>query len=252
MTQRKPQTAYETLNVQTDAASLTTIVESTMYNYLRKDLGLRESVAAERAALEATGTLAIAVCDEIEKDVLCFHRKHVLDLGAGLGGLSVEIARRGAKLIAIEPGAAWRSVAAARLAASGKGSIIGALGGHLPLPDSSFDLIVSLQVLEHIQNPGLVVRETFRVLKPGGYIYIAYENYLSFWEPHYRVTWLPLLPKSIGASYLNLLGRNPRFLMESVTYTPPSWSAEHSCRQASNVRGYKNKGNHYVHARKRA
>jgi SAM-dependent methyltransferase len=219
MTQRRFQSAYETANGQTDAESLDILVESTMYTYLREDLGLPRPVAAERAAREAGGALAISICDECEKAGLRFCGNRVLDLGAGLGGLAVEIARRGAKLIAIEPGAAWRRVAAARLAALGKGTIIGAVGEHLPLVDNSIDLIVSLQVLEHVQNPGLVIGEAFRVLKPGGYIYIAYENYLSFWEPHYRVRWLPLLSKSIGATYLKLLGRNPRFLMESVTYT---------------------------------
>ena len=219
MTQRKPQTAYDTANIHTNVESLEALVYSTMYTYLRNDLGLSESVAAERAAREASGTQAIAVCDECEEAGLRFDGNCVLDLGAGLGGLAVEIARRGAKLIAIEPGTGWRKVAAARLAALGNGTVIEAVGEHLPFEDNSIDLIVCLQVLEHVSNPRLVIQEAFRVLKPGGYMWITYENYLSFWEPHYRVRWLPLLPKSIGAIYLKLLGRNPRFLMESITYT---------------------------------
>ena len=57
------------------------------------------------------------------------------------------------------------------------------------------------------------------MLKPGGVISLTYENYFSFWEPHYKVRWLPLLPKMIGAFYLKSLGRNPKFLNEAVTYT---------------------------------
>jgi 2-polyprenyl-3-methyl-5-hydroxy-6-metoxy-1,4-benzoquinol methylase len=216
---RKSQTAYENSIVLSNAESLETVVESTMYSYLRNDLGWPKSVAAARAAMEVAGSLAIAVCDECEKAGLCFDGNRVLDLGAGLGGLAVEMAKRGANVVAIEPGAAWRKVAAARLAAAGQGMIVGAVGEHLPLEDNSVDLVVSLQVLEHVQNPSLVIREAFRVLKPGGYIYIAYENYLSFWEPHYRVRWLPLLPKSIGGVYLKMIGRNPQFLKESITYT---------------------------------
>ena len=45
------------------------------------------------------------------------------------------------------------------------------------------------------------------------------ENYLAFWEAHYDVPWLPLLPKPLGAAYLRLLGRSPQFLLKAVTYT---------------------------------
>jgi SAM-dependent methyltransferase len=134
-----------------------------------------------------------------------------------LGGLAAEIASRGAGVIGIEPGAGWRSLAAERVAAAGH--VIGGQGEYLPIASDSIDLVVSHQVLEHVGDPGAVIREAFRVLKPGGYCYVLYANYLSFWEPHYRVRWLPLLPKAVGAMYLRLLGRSPRFLMDSITYT---------------------------------
>jgi len=38
----------------------------------------------------------------------------------------------------------------------------------LPFPDASFDLVVSLWMLEHIAEPELVFAEIARVLKPGG------------------------------------------------------------------------------------
>jgi SAM-dependent methyltransferase len=40
----------------------------------------------------------------------------------------------------------------------------------LPFPDASFDMIVSIAVFEHIQDPGGVCRELDRILKPGGLI----------------------------------------------------------------------------------
>jgi len=47
---------------------------------------------------------------------------------------------------------------------------------HNQLPSSSFDLIVMLQVLEHVDNPALVVRCLAGLLKPGGVLIIETPN----------------------------------------------------------------------------
>jgi SAM-dependent methyltransferase len=38
----------------------------------------------------------------------------------------------------------------------------------LPLPDNAFDLVLCTQVLEHLDDPGVAVRELHRVTAPGG------------------------------------------------------------------------------------
>jgi SAM-dependent methyltransferase len=43
----------------------------------------------------------------------------------------------------------------------------------LPFPDSSFDVVLSFQVIEHVQDVSVYLREIERVLAPGGYIIIA-------------------------------------------------------------------------------
>ncbi len=190
-----------------------------MFRYLVEDLGRSEAEARERAEKELAGEIGRGACDELAEMGIAVAGKRVLDLGGGLGGLSVELARRGAHVIGLEPGAGWCRIASERLKELGSGTMIAAVGEAIPLASRSVDVIVSLQVLEHVQSPGRVIQEAFRVLRPGGYFYFAYENYLSFWEPHYRVAWLPLLPKALGAAYLRARGKNPQFLMESVTYT---------------------------------
>ena len=43
----------------------------------------------------------------------------------------------------------------------------------LPFPDSTFDVIVSLDYLEHVHDDAAALKELFRVLKPGGQLLIS-------------------------------------------------------------------------------
>jgi SAM-dependent methyltransferase len=43
----------------------------------------------------------------------------------------------------------------------------------LPFPDAAFDVVVSTQMLEHCLDPGAVLAEAHRVLKPGGVLLLS-------------------------------------------------------------------------------
>jgi len=47
-----------------------------------------------------------------------------------------------------------------------------AVNQDLPFGDSSFDVVFSANVLEHVDDPFLSAQEIVRVLKPGGYLYV--------------------------------------------------------------------------------
>lgn len=51
----------------------------------------------------------------------------------------------------------------------------------IPVPSNSFDVVTSDQVIEHLINIDLFVKEIYRILKPGGYAVISTEN-LSAWH----------------------------------------------------------------------
>jgi SAM-dependent methyltransferase len=44
---------------------------------------------------------------------------------------------------------------------------------HIPMPGSRYDLVLLTQVLEHVPEPGLVLQEIYRVLKPGGALWLT-------------------------------------------------------------------------------
>lgn len=50
----------------------------------------------------------------------------------------------------------------------------------VPLPDRSFQTILSTEVIEHLENPRAVVREWARLLKPGGWLIVTTPNQESF------------------------------------------------------------------------
>jgi len=50
------------------------------------------------------------------------------------------------------------------------------LNGPLPLPDGTFDLVTSLEGIEHVENQFHLLRELSRVLKPGGHLILSTPN----------------------------------------------------------------------------
>jgi SAM-dependent methyltransferase len=71
-------------------------------------------------------------------------------------------------------------------------NIINAAGEFIPLPPSSFDLILSHEVIEHVQDDRAAICEMIRVLKPGGRVVIfcpnrgyPFETHGIFWKGKY-------------------------------------------------------------------
>lgn len=54
----------------------------------------------------------------------------------------------------------------------------------LPFSDSVFDTVTSFEVLEHVPDDAVVLREMFRVLKPKGFLFLTVPNRWWFFESH--------------------------------------------------------------------
>jgi len=148
--------------------------------------------------------------------------KTILDLGCGWGGVVLHAATQASKAVGIEPDMERLDIARALQKETGAAQVelIEGVGEELPFPDNSFDVVASYQVLEHVKNPARVLAEVSRVLKPGGVFHFSTPNYMAFYEPHYKVFWVPFLPKSIARLYLKLRGRKPEFV-NHINYVNP-------------------------------
>jgi ubiquinone/menaquinone biosynthesis C-methylase UbiE len=51
----------------------------------------------------------------------------------------------------------------------------------MSFPSDSFDFVTSYAFLHHVENTERILREVFRVLKPGGLVYIGLEPNRLFW-----------------------------------------------------------------------
>ena len=58
--------------------------------------------------------------------------------------------------------------------------IVGDLNEKIALPEQSFDVIISAEVIEHLENPRAIAREWFRLLKPGGTLILSTPNNESY------------------------------------------------------------------------
>jgi len=54
----------------------------------------------------------------------------------------------------------------------------------LPFADNSFDLILALDLIEHIERDDLLIREFNRVLRPGGCVMATVPAHPSLWSDH--------------------------------------------------------------------
>ena len=121
--------------------------------------------------------------------------KDVLDLGCGYGGRSVRFVELGSRSVTgVEP--AERQCSEAREFATRRdvaATFVIGFAECLPLPASSFDCVVSYDVLEHVCDPAKTLEECLRVLRAGGSLYAVFPPFYHPTGAHFE-SWLSKMP----------------------------------------------------------
>src|SRR4029078_4053149 len=100
--------------------------------------------------------------------------KTALDVGCGAGLLAEPLARLGAKVTGID--ASPDVIAVAQEHAAAGGLDIHYVAGDVQLLDGQFDLITSLEVIEHVADPAAFITALANRLAPGGLLILSTPN----------------------------------------------------------------------------
>ena len=137
----------------------------------------RETAAGYLDAIEATLGL----------DAATRRGRRLLEVGPGLGNLLLEAQQRGYDVTGIEYSASSVQAANQKLGAERvlQGTIDSA-----PLAEAQFDVCVLADVVEHTRDPKAVLLAVWRVLKPGGLVFIAVPSLDSWSARLMRERWM--------------------------------------------------------------
>ena len=163
-----------------------------------------------RGKIEAYWQDSAVQREAMARDALYLYKKRidltsakVLEIGCGTGDFSLELAKAGASVVALD-------MSQQRIDALRKRTVEIRLKLDLVVGDAqktsfeneTFDLILCRNVIEHVCNPPRLVEEMGRILKPGGAIQLTAPNRYSisqlFRDEHYRLPLVAILPRKLA------------------------------------------------------
>jgi len=127
-----------------------------------------------------------------------------VDVGCGNGTLLAATASLGRQGIGLDVSMVWLQVAARMIEAyGGRPVLAAAMAEAIPLADNAVSGVVSLDVVEHVNEPAPYLKEIDRVTKPGGFLALATPNRFSLSaEPHVSLWGVGLLPRPLQKHYV--------------------------------------------------
>jgi ubiquinone/menaquinone biosynthesis C-methylase UbiE len=135
----------------------------------------------------------------------------LLEIGCGAGNLLLQATVKGSCPVALDLSMQALKFVRSRLEESCTSpdaprdhACIQSIGERLPFPDASFDCILLSEVIEHLPDPQISIREAARVLQSGGRLLVTTPNYRSFWPVmEWAVDHLNMAPKMAGEQHIS-------------------------------------------------
>lgn len=179
--------------------------------------------------------------------------KIVLDFGSGYGGRTVWYARFAKYVEGIEINQTSVNISNEYAAIKNINNVRFTLGEEAKIlfGDNYFDVIISLDVLEHVKRPDLILREFQRILKKDGLAIIIFTPYYGMFNHHLNyITLFPALhwffsPQNLVDAINDLISIYPQFQKLGFTQQPDpklSYNGKKLCLPTLNgltIREYK-------------
>lgn len=105
--------------------------------------------------------------------------KRVLDIGCGTGAFSKRLAENGYGVTGLDSSPLALEYCGKR----GLTDVVAGDAATLPFPDDSFDTVIALDILEHLDDDRAAFAEWMRVLAPGGVLLITVPALSLLWGP---------------------------------------------------------------------
>jgi SAM-dependent methyltransferase len=96
--------------------------------------------------------------------------ERVVDVGAGIGTFTVELARLAESVVALEPDPEEAEVLRSRFAGDDHVSVLQCTAAELPADEAPFDAAICFNVLEHVRDDVEALRAVHARLRPGGHL----------------------------------------------------------------------------------
>lgn len=148
----------------------------------------------------------------------------ILEVGAGSGRDSLELARAGAQVFILDYSEESLKIAGElALQAPGNYNLVQGNALNAPFPDETFDFVFHQGLAEHFKNPLPLLKENARLLKKGGlclcdvpqtfhsytvikHILIALDKWFAGWETQFTMPRLRKFMKSAGLEIVHEYG----------------------------------------------
>lgn len=130
----------------------------------------------------------------------------LLDVGGGPGYFADAFRGKGARYIGLDADVGELSLHGREVA---KDTVLGS-GMALPFADVSLDVCYSSNVLEHVVDPERMADEMVRVTKPGGIVFLSYNNWLAPNGGHETAPWHYLGGRRAADRYARKHGKRPK------------------------------------------
>lgn len=147
----------------------------------------------------------------------------VADIGCGPGAQSAVWLERGHRVFGLDVSEAFIAIARERLGAHpGARFDLGTATG-LPWTDSSMDVCLMPELLEHIADWQRALAECVRVLRPGGALFLSTTNRLCPRQNEFRLPLYSWYPARVKRHYERLAVTSWPWLANYATYPAVNW-----------------------------